>query len=943
MKRSEPPLRRCRGSVSCAMAGVACGLIAVSAGPQTARAQAEAAHAGGGPAAAPVLENVVVTGTRLDRTLIEGAYPVTRLDREDLLRSGVATVGELLQELPFAGGSPLSTSVGARGAGGGFSRGTETIELRGLGEERTLILVNGRRFVPGGSGASGIVDLGMIPVAWLERVEILKAGASVEYGADAVAGVINFITRSRFEGVDLQATGALTSRGDGGTVSLQATLGRRLGRAHVVGGLQFSQQDAVGKGERDFSSRLLTVTGPDNEISPDGSSAPPNGNFRTSNGRVTLIEGAPGTSSDDFRPFIGSGANSDRFNFNPFEDLRQDSRRVAAFAELTLPLGEQVEIFAEGLFHRRDSDQQLAPLPLFTTRETDVVVDAANLYNPFGETLTDARRRLVEAGPRRFIQDNEAWRMVVGARGEYALWRWDASVNHGRNRVRQTQTGDVLDDRLRLALGPSFLDADGNPRCGESGSVVEGCVPLNLFGGPGTISEAMLAWIGADLVDEGVNEQTVMNVNVAAHPVALWAGDLSLAAGFEYRREAGIDRPDPQTVLGNTSGAARAVTSGSFRSNEVYVEMGIPLLTGRVLAQALELDLGTRRVDYSSFDTEQVFDLGVHWQPIQPLVVRAAWSQAFRAPNVGELFGGVSQSNPAIDDPCADFSSLDAAAIERCIAQGVPADGSFDQTGNETPQLGGGNPDLRPEQARIFTAGVTWNLRALQGARVTLDFYDITIDDAIGALGGNTVLAQCLATGQAAFCDRIARDDSGNITRIDTALQNIASETARGLDVGLLLGHRVAWLGELDHRLRVSRVLARDLVAFPGAEPFVGVGEYDPDRFGAIPRWRGSYRVDLSRGPWRAGYESRLIGALRERGGEVAPGTSRAIGARLYHDLTAGYRLPGGTRLTLGIDNLTDRDPPFFANADQANTDVTTYPLLGRTFWLRAAHRFDGP
>jgi iron complex outermembrane receptor protein len=901
---------------------------------------AASAHAveGGSKARAPV-ENVVVTGTRLDSMLIEGAYPVTSIDREQLLQSGSATIGELLQQLPFVGGSPISTGVSSRGSGGGFSRGIETIELRALGEQRTLVLLNGRRFVPGGNGASGVVDLGMIPVAWLERVEILKTGASVEYGADAVAGVINFITRVGFEGAEVQAAGGATSRGDGAIVSMHAVAGGRFGRAHLMAGLQASEQSAVSKGDRGFSQQLLTVSGPDNTIVPGGSSAPPGGNFRTSAGRLTLIDGASGSAPDDFRPFISEGPDSDRFNFNPFEDLVQDSRRLSAFLDARFTLTDNIELFSEALLHQRDSDQQIAPLPLFTTREQDVLVDADNLFNPFGETISDARRRLIEAGPRQFVQDNRSWRVVLGATGEYALWGWDASVNHGSNRIEQRQTGDVLDDRLRAALGPSFLDASGNAVCGRPEAPIPDCVPLNLFGGEGTVTDAMLRNIGADLEDFASNEQTIVSANLRGQPLELWAGPLSLASGYEFRREEGLDRPDPQTVAGNTSGAARAVTRGAFEASEVYVEFGVPLLAERRFARALELDAGMRYINYTSFDSRTVFDIGLHFQPVDALTLRAAFSEAFRPPNIGELFGGATQSNPAIADPCADFASLTPAQIQRCIDQGVPADGSFTQTGNETPQLGGGNPLLSPEEADVFTAGVTFRAPLLDGLELSLDYYDITIDDAISSLGGNTVLSQCLATGDPTFCQRIERDAQGDIVQITTTLQNIARETARGIDTAITLAHRAGG-GGLTHRLTLSRVLERDLIAFAGADPFVGVGEFDPDRFGAIPRWRGSFRLGWERGPWLAGYSAQWIGPLQERGGELAPGTARGIPARLYHDVFAAYAFECGTQIRLGVDNLTDEDPPFFANADAGNTDVATYRLLGTRVWLRLTHAF---
>ena len=886
------------------------------------------------------LERVTVTGTRLVGPPLDGAYPITVIAREQLENSGFATLGEYLQNLPFMSGSPIGTSVNQRGAGGGFSRGIETVELRGLGAQRTLVLVNGRRLIAGGSGASGLVDLALIPIVMVERVEILKTGASVEYGADAVAGVVNIITRRDFDGLALSTRGSVTDRGDGETVDAGAVFGRSFERGHFVVGAAYLDQAAVGKAERAFSSRLLTVDGPGNTIVPDGSSAPPNGNFRTSLGRLTLIDGADGDSADDFRPFINRGPDTDRFNFNPFEDLLQDSERLSAFASGRLSVSTGLELFAEAAWQQRDSDTQIAPLPFFTTREEGVEVAADNAFNPFEERLIDARRRLVEAGPRRFIQDTETWRAVVGAEGLFGAWLWDASLTRARHTIEQFQTGDILDDRMALALGPSFIDANGGAVCGTPDNPIAGCVPVNLFGGPGSITGAMLDYVGTNLRDSGYNEQTIFSVNVGGDLVQMPAGPFGAAFGYAYRDESAADRPDPQTVAGNTSGAARAVTRGSFDSHEVYAEFGVPLLRDAVWAKSLNLDAGIRAVDYSNFDARTVFELGLYYQPVDSVTVRAAWSEAFRAPNVRELFGGQSQSNPAVEDPCADFSRLSDVEIQRCVDQGVPADGSFDQTGNETPQLGGGNPALDPEDAEVFTAGLTWQPRAVPGLSLNLDYYDITIDDSIGALGANTILDQCLATGSEQFCGRIDRDGDGTIRRVRSELQNIATETARGLDLGLQYGHELAG-GRLRHDVLLSYVAERDLIAFPGAEPFAGAGGFDPDSFGAIPEWKGNYRAVWTGRQLELGYGLDWVDAIAESGGEVFPGTVRQAGSVLYHDLHAGWSFGESLRLRAGIDNVTDVQPPFLANGPVANTDVGTYRLLGRTYWLRLDFSID--
>mgnify|MGYP001378621837 CR=1 FL=1 len=905
-----------------AMLWVACliGLLPCRAAPEEERAPDTA------------LEPFTVTGTRLARAPLDGAFPLTVLDRRTLLETGVSNLGELLQELPFITGSPLNSNVGARDAGGGFARGAATLELRGLGAERTLILLNGRRIVPGGGGASGIVDVGMIPLAAIERVEIFKAGASVEYGADAVAGVINLITRRHFDGLEVQAKGSVTSRGDGDG-QFSAVYGRAAGGGDWLAGVQYLTQEDVGKSERRFSSRLLTVAGPDNTIVADGSSAPPNGNFRTSLGRLTLIDGQDGTSPDDFRPFTAA----DRFNFNAFEDLRQDAERFTAFVEGHYSFGAALNVFSEALFQRRDSDTQLAPLPLFTSRE-NLAVAATQVFNSFGEEIADARRRLVEAGPRSFIQNDETWRVVLGADGRVGGWWWDAAVNHARHTLDQVQTGDALDERLALALGPSFFDAAGTARCGTPGAVIADCVPLDLFGGAGSVTPEMLASIVTDLKDHGFNEQTVFGVNLKRDLIALPAGPLAAAFGYEYRDEDGADVPDAQTVRGNTSGAARAITRGGFDSNEWYLELGVPLAAGQPGIEALDLDLGARLVDFSNFGSEAVFEAGLRYRPGGGFIVRAAYSEAFRAPNVGELFGGVAQSNPIVVDPCADFSRLTAVEIERCIAQGVPADGSFDQSGNEIPVMGGGNPDLGAEQADIVTAGFTWRPPWFADLELNVDYYDIEIDNAIAALGGETVLAECLRRGTADFCGRIERAADGSLTQIRAELFNIAKETARGVDLELAAGQRLLG-GAFTHRVLLSYVDERNLIAFPGSAPLVGAGGFDMDRFGAIPHWRGQYLAAWEREAWRFGYQTQWIGALNETGGELFPGTRRRVPHVVYHDLHATYRFAGGSSVAFGIDNLTDRRPPLLINADQANTDVATYRLLGTTFWTRLTWR----
>lgn len=898
----------------------------------TTTGQGQEASQDGGVAA---LDRIRVTGTRVRTDDMENAFPIQVLSREEIRQSGHTSLGELLSELPSVTGSPFGTRSNRRGSGGGLSRGASRIELRGLEPERTLVLLNGRRMVPGGNGADGAVDLNMIPIAQIARVEVLQTGASVAYGADAVAGVVNVVTRTDFIGLEAGANVQATTRGDGEVYAANAIFGRALDRGHVVFGAEYTEQERVKKDARSFAKQLRTVSGPDNLIVPFGSSAPPNGQFRITAGAVTLIEGRDGDSAADFRPFT----DADRFNFNPFEDLVQPSERLSLFATGRYDLTANTQVYAEILFHRRDSSQGIAPLPLFTRREQGVFVSANNVFNPFDEDIIDARRRLIEAGPRTFEQEVETWRWVLGAQGRFdGDWAWDLAFNRARNTAEQRKAGDLRDSRLAAALGPSFMASSGRAVCGTPALPIDGCVPLNLFGGPGSITAEMLGFVQVDLADSGFNEQNQLTANIAGQLDALDAGPLELAFGYEYRDDSGGDFPDPLTRAGDTTGGQRGATAGDFQSNELYAEAALPLYRNLAAGRELIAHFGGRVADFSRFGSTTLLEGGVRFRPARDVIFRGAVAEAFRAPNIAELFGGVQEAEPAITDACSDFAALAPAQVRRCIAQGVPADGSFQQQREEIRVRLGGNPRLEPEEATVSTLGLTYEPAEILGLRVTLDYYRIEIDDAIAVVGAQTVLDQCLATGSPDFCGMIERLDDGAIDAVTTRRRNIAEQTAQGVDLRVNFDHGVPG-GVLSHRLAVSYLMERDLVPFAGADSLTGAGRFDRDNFGALPRWRGNYRLRWDTGPWRIGYEAQWIGSLTESGGDVFPGTRRDISRRVYHDLFAERRFGDEVTVTLGVDNITDADPPFFATAAVANTDVATYRLPGTTAWARVSLR----
>lgn len=904
-------------------------------GSGIAQGQTPAATEGSAPDS-DALPAMTVTGSHLLH-VDAAAVPVTTIDGETIRASGVRSLGEYLKALPMMSGAPLGTTVGARESGGAFSRGIETVELRGLGAERTLVLLNGRRMIASGNGTAGLVDLSSIPLGIVQRIEVLKNGASVEYGADAVAGVVNVITRSTANPLEFRASAQKTDRGDGDSLRASLISAREFEATQLLMGVEWFQQQAVSKGARSFSRVQYGVAEGSNALVAQAvSSAPPQGRFKVPDtGNLILRDGQDGTSPDDFRPFEDP---EDRYNFNPFEDLIQASQRLSLFAQADRSLGA-VDWHTEVLLQQRDGKTGLAPLPFFTRRLDGVSVSEENLYNPFEVEITDARRRIVEAGGRAFEQDAQLWRVATEWEGSWGEAIWDVFLSHGRSRLEQRQSGDWLRDRTALALGPSYR-VNGEARCGtpEQPEASAECVPLNLFGGAGSISPDMLAYLAGEvLIDQFRNDQTVIGMGWRQDIANLAAGPLTMAFGAEYRDESARDIPDSETQAGNTTGAARAVTRGGYQATDLYLEMGVPLVVDQPGIKDMEIEGGIRLVDYSNFDRHTVFDLGWYYEPTADWALRLAYSQSFRAPTVGELYGGGVQSNPAVEDPCSNFAFLSDEEINRCVAQGVPADGSFDQTGNETPQLGGGNPNLDAEDAKTLTAGLRWAPESWRGFSLNVDYYDIRIEKGIAALGAETILAECIETGAAAFCDRISRAEDGAIREVRAQLQNIGEDSARGLDIDLRYRYDSGW-GAFRHRFLLSHVLERRLRAFPGGPAFVGEGEYDADNFGAIPEWKAHYSLAWQLQAWKAAVSSQWIGSLRERGGELASGLERRIPDIFYHDLSVSWQAETGAQISLGINNLTDQAPPLFANADQANTDVTTYRLLGRTAVLRFAY-----
>ena len=531
-------------------------------------------------------EEMVVTGSRIRRKDLAGPAPVIVFSREQILASGRTNVGEFLQTIPE------QSNAQSRGTNNG-GEGSIRVNLRGLGVRLTLVLLNGRRLPPGGTGADDSADLSAIPSSVIERIEVLKDGASAIYGSDAVGGVINIITRKRFDGAAIDAYGSTSTRGDGQQVDVNGIIGASGKKGSVLVALNYYNGAPVWSGNRDSTSvsrsldlspagagkisRIGNTTIPQGNVQiPVSQRGVPNGNADY-NQLARTYPTAGGFTLDKttgaWRPFRGNNLpidGGDGWNVAPYNYLVTPQERFNVFSSGEYNLGEHARLFFDSFYTKRHSAQTLAPEPLNLDFQ-GLSVAADNIYNPFGRELSSVVRRLTEFGRRSFVQDIHNFHLSAGIDGDlpesagpFAGWTWEASFNYNLNEGTELKIGSLRSSRLSDALGSSFIDASGAPRCGTAGSPIEGCVPLNLFGGEGTITRDQIDWLRYTGVQRGYNEMIGAQANMSGSLFKLWAERaLGLAFGYEFRALSGAQVPDPITVAGESTGNNVQITEAA--------------------------------------------------------------------------------------------------------------------------------------------------------------------------------------------------------------------------------------------------------------------------------------------------------------------------------------------------------------------------------------------
>lgn len=871
-------------------------------------------------ATARTLDTVQVTGSHIKRAQLSGVGPVSVVDAEAIERSGATSVETLLQRLPASAGFAGSQS-NAYWAENGY--GTTQVNLRGLGINRTLVLLNGRRIVNGGTGANSSVDLNVIPVSLIERVEVLKDGASAIYGADAVAGVVNIITKQGFEGTEAAVRYGQTGRGDGEETSVDLSWGMRGDRGSLMAAVSYFDSGAVNMASR-APCGLIEADG---KLVCSGSSTTIGGRALLADGRRVNFNQVAGGNGDFFEPYSAAKHN---YNGNPTLNAVNPIERLSLSVFGDSQLNDDVRAFAELMYTHRESRQLATSGGLGVYRPINIAADHPT--NPTGQDLLLQRRRLEEAGPRHFFQETDTYRVVAGLKGQFGTgWDWSAAFNWGRN------TGvDGSDNVANLDRVDQTLDRS---RCSTTPGAA---IPCGDYLGYGDLSREVLDYILYTSRDTGGNEQKSFTANLSGQIFELPAGWIGFATGVEVRRERGWRNPDPLTVLGIGNTNQQDRIAGQYTAKEAYVELAVPLLQEAAIADSLYLNLAGRVSDYDLFGRDFNYKAGLDWQVGPSLKLRSTYATAFRIPNIPELFGGVAEGNLTTTDPCSGWSSLPAASVVRgnCQAHGVPA--GYVQPGNTILTTSGGNADLEPEDATSFTAGVVWTPTFAPGLTLTLDYYRIRIENAIQRIAGSTKLAICYNTPGLAhpFCDasNFTRNPrTGEVDYLSSQPVNTADEQVSGFDLGALYEFQALGF-DASVSADVSYLQRYDVRPYAGAEVIAYAGRITGGR-GSYAKWRGLLALNAARERWSGTWTTQYIGRAEDinaaRGdiGDHAPSV-------LYHNLQLKYAVNKGFDVAVGVDNAFDRSPPFIQSYTDANTDTMTYDLLGRRWYARIGYRW---
>ena len=908
---------------------------------------------------------VVVTGTRIQREGLVSSSPITTIGADELSLKQPVDVETVLRAMPqFLPGNGGQVNNG--------SSGTSTLDLRGLSTPRTLPLIDGKRMVA--FDPNGLFDVTSIPLALLDRVDVVTGGASAVYGSDAVAGVVNFILNDDFRGAQFDANYSVTDHGDGETDSYQATVGAGFddGRGNVALSVGYLDKEAV------YQSR-----GPAS-LTPGASSTTDPTAVDSALGARTQI-----SATGNLVPFYQG------FNFNPQNLYQSPQTRWNATALAKYSVSDHVEAYGRFVFANSRSAPQLASSGTFgrtfsvplrnpflsaqassylAANNTPVACSDPTLGNCVNVGL---RWRAVDVGPRQYVYAYETFQALAGLRGDFFGWDWDVSAAHGETDLQRQQRNDIDSNRIQQALF-----ATNTTTCSDPSLF---CTPVNLFNPSAATNPDALNFIRLNLQVQSVTKQDYVTASISndlGDFKSPWAtSPIGVSFGTEYRMESSDYQPDAASQGGVSPGFGTTnPTTGEYDVKELFGETIVPLVEDMPFAKSINLELGFRTSDYSTSGRVESYKAGGDWSPIEGLRFRSMFQRAVRAANIGELFNPVTSGTGDLRvDPCANGTAatpLTGALAALCIATGVPAaritGGTVAQpTEGQVNSFFGGNPNVTPEEADTTTFGAVWQPDFAPDLSLTVDYYDIQVNNAISIRPNFDIVDGCYnparnttMSSSAADCGLIFRNPlAGNLEGNEAygtvqVVRNIGSVHSEGIDYGIRYNWDLGAWGNIDASLDGTHVLDASYVPAPGGASVDCVGRYGKQcglpstvsgsTGGPTPEDHFVQRTTWTYGDFDVSYLWRYLSSAEVDASQLADtdSVSASISAFNYIDLAASWQVVDWAKLKFAVTNVFNEEAPFVATStgsttfNSGNTYPSTYDVLGRVFTVGVTTEF---
>jgi len=925
-------------------------------------------------------QTVYVTGSRIASPNMTTTSPVSSVSSEDIKLQGVTRVEDLVTQLPQAFASQNSTvSNGASG--------TATVSLRNLGAERTLVLIDGKR-MPYGSPNDPAADLNLIPGQLVERVDVLTGGASAVYGSDAISGVVNFIMKDDFEGVqidtqygfyqhnnDYDTNGNLrdviAQRGqtnpsqfklpddnvdDGWSKEITAIMGVNTddGRGNLTAWFGYRSNDAVMQGNRDYSACAIgksSATG----FTCGGSATSYPGYFFTADGSEYTLDSATGNT---FRAYT----DDDLYNYGPLNYYQRPDTRYSVGFNGHYQVNDYLEAYGQFMFMDYESIAQIAPTGNFFSTSTincdnpllsasqasDIGCSASMIANGGEPDFFYMARRNVEGGGRRDNLGYQTYRGVAGIRGDLFKapgWNYDLSASYSQVTMARSYTNEFSVARLTQALDVIADPVTGEAVCRDASN---GCVPYDVFT-IGGVTQGALDFLQVPLLQNGTTTQNIVSGVISGDmgqygwqlPTA--SSGLQVAFGVEYRRDALDSITDNSFATGDGAGQGGPTIglSGAIDAYEAFGEFQLPLVEGRPGVELLSIEGAYRYSDYSTGISSDAYKIGGDYAPTSDIRFRASYQKAVRAPNVIDLFEAQGFNLFDIDDDLCDFTDPKEDGIgnaDYCIGtnpwqvtQAQADSGFLDSPAGQYNYLQGGDPGLDPEEAETFTVGFVTTPSFLPGFSGSVDYYDIEITDAISTVGASITMQLCYLQGDADACSLINRNPNGqlwvgtgNVVDLTT---NIGGVKTSGVDVSMAYGLDINTYGSLNFSLNGTWLDSMDWdpVGNPAYE-YSCVGKYGNDCGTPTPEWRHRARVS-----WATPWDGLDLSATWRYLGEVDLDTGATgfvdstLDAQNYFDLAGQWAAKDWVSFRFGVNNVLDEDPPLSGSAGTTGNG-NTYP-----------------